>query len=229
MKAVLIGYGEIGKGIFDVFSKYHEISIQDPAKGYELGLVPCDIILVAIPFNDNFETVILEARIKCQCMNILVFSTVPIGTCSKIRACHCPIEGKHPNLAESIRRTDKWLGGENKICEKFLKDAEFNIIKLNNPSHTEFLKLRSTTLYGINIEFARYSKEVCGKLGLDYDFVKKWDNWVNDLYISFNMNWAMRYILDPPNGPKGGHCVTSNAKILNKQYPNDIVKIVAEE
>jgi hypothetical protein len=70
---------------------------------------------------------------------------------------------------------------------------------------------------------------VCGELGIDFERTKEWDKWVNDIYKYFDMPWATRYILNAPEGPKGGHCVTPNARILNKQYPDDLVRIVAEE
>jgi hypothetical protein len=64
---------------------------------------------------------------------------------------------------------------------------------------------------------------------MDYGAVKEWDNWVNDLYNNvLGMPEYTRYVLDAPEGPKGGHCVTPNAIILNQQFPNVMVEQVAE-
>jgi len=229
MRALLVGYGEIGKSVHEVFSKYHLIDVHDPVKGKICNSMGYDLLLVAIPYSDKFVDIISGYRDEYRCKDILVFSTVPIGTCSKLGACHCPVEGKHPNLAKSIAITSKWFGGTSKVCYEFIKQAGFEIHCLDKPEFTEFLKLRSTTLYGVNIEFARYSKEVCDAIGLKYEEVKRWDTWVNTLYQSMGMPQYTRYILEPPEGSKGGHCVAPNAKLLNKQFPNELVRIVAED
>lgn len=229
MKAILAGYGEIGKGVFEVFKDYHQIEPNDPDKGIMAPDGQYDVLLVAIPYFDNFIDIVNDYQQKYGVKSTIIFSTVAIGTSAKLAAAHCPVEGKHPDLAESIRISEKWLGGKDELALKFLKDADFNVINLEKPEYTEFLKLRSTTVYGVNIEFARYSKKVCDALGLNYDEVKKWDGWVNNIYHHFGMGWAIRYTLDAPQGAKGGHCVTPNAKILNKQYPDKMVEIVAEE
>lgn len=228
MKAILVGFGEIGKSVYEVFSKYHQIETFDVKNG-ERPAGQFEILLVAIPFIDDFKEVIRGYQKEFETKSTIVFSTTAVGTCAEIGAVHCPVEGRHPDLAESIRVSDKWLGGRDELAEKFLKEAEFNVMVLGKPEYTEFLKLRSTTIYGVNVEFARYTKNVCEKIGLDFEETKKWDSWYNDIYKHLGMDWAHRYILDPPEGKKGGHCVTPNAKILYKQFPDELVRIVAEE
>lgn len=229
MLAVLAGFGEIGESVYNVFSKYHDIAIHDPEQGYDATGGVFDILLVAIPYSEHFCDIVADYARMFGVEGTLVFSTVPVGTCRKIGACHSPVEGKHPDLTESIRKTDKWLGGSNIYAKRFLEEADFTVRRFNNPETTEFLKIRSTTLYGLNIEFARYSKQVCDELKIEYSVVKEWDAWVNGLYATMGMPQFTRYILDPPIGAKGGHCVTANAKMLNSQYPHTLVSVVAEE
>lgn len=230
MDSLLVGYGEIGKGVKSVFDRYHSITVFDPAyNNNKPEKEYFDILLVAIPFSDKFIDIVKGYLEDYDINHCLVFSTTAIGTCKQIPACHCPVEGKHPNLAESIRATDKWLGGSDDVCKTFLEDADFFVRQFDKAEHTEFLKLRSTTVYGLNIEFARYCKGIADDIGLDYDNVKKWDEWYNQLYQGFGEDRFTRPILDPPTGKKGGHCVTPNAIILNKQYPSPMVEIVAEE
>lgn len=230
MNALLIGYGEIGKGVKSVFEPYHRITVFDPAyNNTKPEKEYYDILLVAIPFSDKFIDIVKGYLEEYHIKHCLVFSTTAIGTCEQIPANHCPVEGKHPDLAKSIRITDKWLGGSDDICKSFLEYADFIVFQFPSPKHTEFLKLRSTTVYGVNIEFARYCKMISDDIGLDYNAVKKWDTWYNKLYADFGETKFTRPILDPPIGKKGGHCVTPNAIILNKQYPNPMVEIVAEQ
>lgn len=227
MKAILVGFGEIGKGVYEVFGKYHQIETYDIKSGKKPE-GSYDVLLVAIPFLDNFSEVIRDYQKEFGAKATIIFSTVPVGTCGPLGAVHCPVEGKHPQLAESIRISDKWVGGTDKVATSFIEQAEFKVISLEKPEYTEFLKLRSTTVYGLNIEFARYSKKVCDEIGLDFEQTKNWDGWVNGIYDHFGMEWAKRYVLDAPSGSKGGHCVTPNAKILSEQFPSPLVEIVAE-
>jgi hypothetical protein len=231
MKALLVGYGEIGKAVHEVFGSTHDIDTFDTAQ-WKPGTEPklyatdYDILLVAFGHSEDFERNVRAYQMRCGIKHTIIFSTVPIGTTRRLDACHCPVEGKHPNLAGSIHITDKWIGGSDKVCFDFIESAGFHCIHLE-PEHTEFLKLRSTTLYGVNIEFARYSKRVADELGMDFEFVKQWDQGVNRLYADLGMEQYTRYILDAPTGAKGGHCVTPNAKILQRQYPDTLVEVVA--
>lgn len=234
MKCVLIGYGEIGRAVKRVYGGVHDISVYDPEVP-EYDELPSrmdeyELLLVAIPFTQGFVFAVQNYQRTWGTKATLVFSTTAIGTCSQLDAVHCPVEGKHPDLAESIGATTRWLGGSNPHVYRFFDEARVGYRSLPLPEHTEFLKLRSTTVYGANIELARYSKSVCDDLGLRYEYCKEWDEWVNALYRDhFGMPQFTRPILSPPEGAKGGHCVTPNARILAKQYPNQIVSVVAEE
>ena len=60
-KAVLIGYGEIGKAVYEVFSEFHEIDIHDPFCPEEKIATKCeiDILIIAIPFNLKFVDAVI--------------------------------------------------------------------------------------------------------------------------------------------------------------------------
>ena len=229
MKALLVGYGEIGKGVYDVFSEHHVIATYDPVQQPEKPAPQeFDLLLVAFPYFDGFVDAVRAYSNEYGIEHVMVFSTTPIGTCEQIPAVHCPVEGKHPYLAESIRKSYKWLGGVDDVCETFLERAGFFVRALPKAAHTEFLKLRSTTVYGLNIEFARYCAAICDDIYLGYERVQQWDEWYNALYADLGLARFTRPILDAPEGAKGGHCVTPNAKLLNEQYPDELVARVAE-
>jgi UDP-N-acetyl-D-mannosaminuronate dehydrogenase len=131
----------------------------------------------------------------------------------------------------SIQNSARWIGSSDKKLLKQAKKLWEKIVpvrELPSASFTEALKLLSTTEYGVNIEFARYKKQVADSLGMDYVAMKQWNLDYNNLYQRLGHLEYQKYILDPPEGPKGGHCVTPNAKILNEQYPYEMVKIVGE-
>lgn len=225
MKALLLGYGEIGKGVYEILSPYHEIEIEDREKGKYAINVVSDLLLIAVPWSPKFKNDVITWQLRTDAKATIVFSTVPIGTCHFLDACHFPIEAKHPHISRDIRLNgNHWLGGDDPVAIEFLKQAGLKFQILENPDYTEFLKLRSTAIYGLNIEFARYSAEVAKEIGLDYSIVKQYDLFHNVLVQRRGTPEHTRYILDPPEGNIGGHCVVPNAKILDDRYPSMFLK-----
>lgn len=233
MKALLLGFGEIGSSVYSVFSEKHDIVIYDPAKGYsDKPDNDVQLLLVAIPYymEGEFEQIVQMWQEKIRPQGTLIFSTVPIGTCTKLNACHFPIEGKHPNIARDIvANQNHWLGGYNAYVIQFLDQSGLKYRHLKQPEHTEFLKLRSTSYYGICIEFARYSKQVADQLDLDQQIIYQYDMGYNVL-VQGRGDWRfVRPILSAPEGNLGGHCVTNNSKILDKQFPSEFLKMIYSE
>lgn len=236
MKAILIGNGEIGKAIYTVFGKTHQIKIHDPWENLR-NQVPAgeeaDVLLVTIPYSDKFVKIIKDYQNSFKSIKAtIVFSTTAIGTCSQLGAVHSPVEGRHPNLAKSIVIGKRWIGGYSAYAINFFKQGGFEISDMKvmpKPEYTEFLKLRSTSLYGLNIEFARYSKETADSLGMYFNSIKEFDEDYNYLYKHLKLPQFQRYILEPPEGNIGGHCVVPNAKILDKAYPSDFLKEIYKD
>jgi hypothetical protein len=229
LNCLLIGYGEIGAGIKEAYERYHKFDVIDIKIHPIKNLDKYDVMCVAIPYSDSFLQSIKEYQEKYMPSATIIFSTVPVGTTKQLEnTVHVPIEGKHPNLAESIRKWQVFMGGKNKIAYQFFVDAGKLVYQLECSDHTEFLKLQSTTNYGLMIEYARYINECCKKIGMNYEEVTAFNTAYNQLYKLMGINNYQRYIVTPPDGKKGGHCVTPNAKILSEQFPSILVDIVAE-
>lgn len=221
MRNLVIGMGEVGNGIFDVLRGKYEVVARD--KEPILIGKKIDNLHIAIPHSDKFIDQIKE-YIKLYSPTLtIIYSTVPIGTCEELKVVHSPVEGKHPAIGLSIQNSARWIGSSDKKllskAEKLWKEL-VPVRTLPSASFTEWLKLRSTSKYGINIMWAAYEADVSKQLGMDYIAVKQFDLDYNQLYKRMGMENFQRYILDPPEGPLGGHCVAPNAKILNEQYPN---------
>lgn len=234
MNAILVGYGEVGKGLYEVLRKHHRVEIYDPGQGFVFNPIQegkefiCDVLLVTIPYSEFFENVIKAYKDVFKPKNVIVFSTVPIGTCKKIGAVHSPIEGRHDKMAGYIWNHMRFIGGEFSYeIDNFFHEANLPTRWLSIPDFTEFLKLRSLAIYGVEIEMARYSGKIATKLGMSYDNVKRYDDEYN--YLNSAMGVPIhRPILDPPNGKIGGHCVLQNMKILNQQYPHPMIQTVLD-
>ena len=234
MRAIIAGYGQLGKAVKEVFSDYHDIDhydLQDgtPPSGQLAVAAPYDVLLVCFPYSEGFVDQVKRYKERFGTKAVIIFSTVPIGTTRQIKgAVHSPIEGKHPDLAKSIELAKRWFGGSNNVAYDFLIRAT-DLYVLPEPEMTEFLKLRSTARYGVNIEFARYEKAVCDAIGMNYAMVRKFDEDYNQLYLALGLPQYQRYILDPPQGNLGGHCLVDNAKLLEAQFPSVFLKEIYRE
>lgn len=232
-KAILVGYGEIGKAVKEVFKNDIDIDVCDlKFMEHEYYDESYDLMFVAFPYDDDFvhNVGLYEHRFKPQ--GTIIFSTIQIGTIDKLSkfmdVVHSPVEGKHPDLADSIRFMTRWVGGIDSTTSleimMFFANSGLDLRLVIDAKATEFLKLSSTSLYGVNIEFARYRKSVCDSLGIDYNLVKEFDKDYNELYKKLGLEQYQRYILDPPKGIISGHCVVPNAKILDKLFPSELLK-----
>lgn len=233
--AIIIGYGEIGKAIYGyIGQKCVVIDVVDPEKGYTVD--PChefgyDFMMVCMPYTDNFVEIINKYKYDYSPKCIVIFSTVAIGTTKLIKsAVHIPLEGKHPNLCNSIRAWKFFVGYNRKSDLETVRKFFYHdkCVPVKNTDTTEAFKLLSTTLYGVNIEYARLVDNVCKELDLNYETWKEYNKNYNYLYSHLGMDNFQRYILDPPEGKIGGHCVVNNIPILEKNIQSIFLKIVKD-
>lgn len=223
MRHLIVGMGEIGQAIHGIFPE-----AQTHDKEQKPIELPIDVLHICFPYSPTFVADILRYMDLYKPDHIVIYSTVPIGTTKKIKsAVHSPVEGKHPQLEESIRLSPRWIGANNESAAMFFKqmfrDKGMTPRVLEDSDYTEFLKLRSTAKYGINLVWTDYEAKVAKDLGMNFAHVKQFDKDYNKLYQTMGMDWAQRYILDPPNGKIGGHCVVPNAKLLNESHPDSLL------
>lgn len=236
MNEVIIGLGEIGKAVQEAICLNMARVIEVGTTTEEmLEMTDPDVLHVCFPYTDSFVDDLTRYITLLNPKHVIIYSTLPIGTCEKVgdRVVHSPVEGVHPHLADSIMFMERWLGYNNKeesyFFNKYFRDMGFRTKLVNSTRFTEALKLLSTTEYGINIEFARYKKMVADEIGMDFELTKEWNLAYNKLYKNLGMDERnKKYVLDAPNGPKGGHCVTPNARLLHEDFPSDFTRIVGE-
>lgn len=225
---LIVGAGEVGQGLYDHMNEevsfkdighLYDIYQVDPAKHLYPPVQKYDWLFITIPWSDKFVSYVEEYKEEYECNNVIIFSSVPIGTSRLCGAAHSPVEGRHPHLAESFYIFTRFLGGGNighcAILEAFFPD----VVHVIKPEWTEFAKLSSTTLYGVNLEYARYRQSVCEELEMNYELLNQYDRAYNTLYYELEEERFVRYILDPPKGKILGHCVLPNAKLLERQFP----------
>lgn len=224
---VIVGYGEIGSSVDQVIGPCF---IEDPKIGSVDSTEDISIMHICFPYSDTFVDDVQTYHKKYKPELTIIYSTVAVGTTKKLGEgfVHSPVEGKHPYLASSIMMFPRWMGSTDEIALK--KAAErwagsVNTIRMVKDSDwTEFLKLRSTSRFGINLAFARYEKSVADQIGMSWHDLMEFDQDYNNLYKDLNMPKMQRYVLTPPGDKIGGHCVVPNAELLNQQFPNPLLK-----
>lgn len=233
MNQVILGFGEIGKAVLAaIVEEAVIIEINTDLTGADRNI---DIMHVCFPYSHGFEAEVKRYMGYFNPKHVIIYSTLPIGTTLAIddKIVHSPVEGKHPDLELSIRTMERWIGyndeNEGKFFNGYFKELGFKTKMVSQTNFTEALKLLSTTEYGLNIEFARYKQLVADQLNMPFELTKEWNKEYNRLYQNLGMGSRFqKFVLDAPKGPKGGHCVVPNARLLDKQFPNDLVKIVGE-
>lgn len=228
MRHAVIGMGEVGKGVYKVLGNYYPVVCRDK----ESEIIPHKIAIldICIPYSDTFEAAVKEYIELYKPRVTIVYSTVPIGTCERLGVVHSPVEGKHPAIGLSIQNSPRWFGTSDRNKMVVARQGWFKtripIRAMPSANFTEWLKLRSTSKYGINLVWTEYEAAVSKELGMDFSAVKQFDLDYNLLYSKLGMQQFQRYILDPPEGKIGGHCVVPNAELLNKQYPSEMLSMI---
>lgn len=233
MKAILVGYGEVGSGVYEVLSKVHDVAIEDPPKNIHSQQTKCDVLLIAIPYNKYFIPAVIGHKKRFNPKVTVIFSTVPIGTSRIMAAVHSPIEGRHDNMAESFRSFPRWIGGfsdyMDQLCSEFFTDAELDVVHVQRSEITEFLKLQSLASYGIEIQWARDCKKMADQIGFDYDILKTYNRHYNHLVRFNKQEEYCRPIISHTDGKIGGHCVLPGMALLQDKMNNPFVDRILKE
>jgi UDP-N-acetyl-D-mannosaminuronate dehydrogenase len=231
MQNLVIGMGEVGTAVAEVLSERYKI--QTHGEDYEDIYGKIDALHICFPYSDNFIKYVRQYMKRFDPLVVIIYSTVPVGTTKKLGAkvVHSPIEGKHPKLRRSTKIFTRFIGynrGVSGTLAVRIWEPIVNIKLIPDSDYTEFLKLASTSKYGINIVWAQYMANCAKELGMDYQLVKDWDRAYNSLYKQLKLVDYRKFVLDAPEGPIGGHCVVPNAEILDERFPSDLLKMIKE-
>lgn len=235
MNSIVIGMGQIGSAVYQVTGSQYAYDVSNgPAMP---GITPVDVMHICFPYSGSFITDVRGYMEHYDPAHVIVWSTVPIGTCRQVdeKVVHSPVEGVHPDLIESIqtmRRFIGWnVGAEGNFVTEYFWKMGLSTKGFSNTETTELLKLRSTAKYGVNLVWADYEAKLCKQYGVNYSDLMYFDWEYNNLHERLgDIDWVGRYVLFPPDGEIGGHCVVPNAKLLNEQFPSDLLdKIIAME
>lgn len=224
MNIAIVGYGEIGKSLQQVYSDYDKFNLTIIDKDYARGDDNIDIMNICLPLVDFFDTIVVNYIKKYNPkLCIIHTSTIPGVTesiadqvnCSVV---HSPVRGVHPNLYDGLKTFKKYIGyvdNEGKeLCERHYNELKIPFESIKGPANTELAKLYSTTYYGLCIAFHGEMKKHFEELNLNYDIITDWNKTYNDGYKELGKEDVVRPVLTPPDKFIGGHCVIPNTELL---------------
>lgn len=220
MRSIIVGYGEIGKSLYNVLLKHGKdnIGVIDiDTRSIPFGERP-DILHICFGYSDDFIQQVKEYQQKILPLYTVIHSTVPLGTCVEIgrEVIHSPCRGLHPNLEEGLLTFPKFIGGKNaSAVADYFRRAGMKVIIYDKAETTEALKLFDTEYYRVCIEFALRVKNYCDSYGLNFSEVYTIANQTyNEGYIKLGMPEVVRPVLQPIMKPIGGHCLMPNKKLV---------------
>ncbi len=209
IRSLIIGYGEVGKGLHKVLGKAYWIDIE----GGTYQAEEVDVVHICIPYSEDFNW---EVNFWKEEALVIVHSTVPVGTCDKLGVVHSPIRGVHPHMEKGIRTFVKYFGGKDaKKAANIFKKLGIKTRVYKDAKTTEALKLWDTTQYGRLIMLEKEIHNWCEKNKVDFNAVYTQANKdYNEGYVKLGRPEVVRPYLKHIPGPIGGHCVIPNSKIL---------------
>lgn len=212
-KVVVVGLGEVGKPLFEIACRHHQvIGVDiDPVKEKPQRV---DVMHVCFPFAiKDFigETARYIEQFKPGLT--IINSTVSVGTTRAIAkrtgatVVNSPVRGKHVRMVEDMLHYTKFVGGLDPSAAARAA-AHFQSLGmktriLSSPEATELAKLTETTYFGVMIAWAQEVERYCDQVGVSYDEVVS-------IYDEIRFFPPMKYF----PGVIGGHCVIPNIEIL---------------
>jgi len=223
MKTLIIGNGEIGKSILGVLDEHYPCDIID--KEGEDTTTTYEIIHICFPYSDKFVEHVKEYQEKYKPEFTVIHSTVPVGTSRKVNGIHSPVEGLHPFLKESIQTFTKFLSGPDAggVADYFRR-ANIIVYLIDNQESTEYMKIMSTTFYGMMIELTKQVKIDCMELDIPFELFTLWNMNYNEAYKKLGHPEYMKPLLVPIMHKISGHCVMQNTELLKNDF-TDFLKM----
>ena len=235
----ILGYGEIGSSLAKVYSNHSDSTILIKDLNRDDGLESLDVLNICIPFKDHeqFSTAVLKQIEHSKPKVTIIHSTVVPGTTniisdvSEANVVHSPVRGVHPNLYEGLMTFVKFVGSDDseatQLAKEHIESLGIRVELCSSSRATELGKLLSTTYYGVAIAWHAEMKRVCDHFHVSFDeAVTEFNKTYNEGYEKLGKENVIRPVLFPPEGAIGGHCVIPNAKLLDKLFFSEAIKLV---
>lgn len=228
---LVIGLGEIGAPLLEIVKGVYNAEGLDIEPKEING--PFDVLHICFPYNKNFVETAINYINKFSPKLTLIESTVLPSTTTKIyketqkTVCHSPVRGrKTDGFKWAYFAYTKFIGPAKpefgKMAEEYYQSLGFKTYVCSSPLETEFMKILSTTYYGLMITWFQEVHRICKKFNLiEEEIIEFFRTSEKD-----SGGKHQRPVFHP--GVIGGHCVTPNAMLLNKLIPSSFVRVLLE-
>lgn len=229
----ILGLGQVGIAIKKLCRKKYHVVGRDITIDEFKSVATIDILHICIPYSETFEQTVVQTIKEVQPALVIIDSTVLPGTTQAIikkttvRIAHCPILGKHPNLAEYQKIFLKPVGTNDesvyKMVQKHFQTIGVRTVKFSSSLDSELAKVLDTTYYAWNILFEKWVWDICTSVGANFAEVYTEFNTIYNQGYRKELPLVLRPVLKHRFGPIGGHCLIPNLIILkhwlNKEKP----------
>lgn len=214
MKSIIIGFGEIGKALFNTLEAVgYDVRCRDVEES--IAPEPVDVLHICFPYSKNFVRGVKKYKRMYSPKYTIIHSTVPVGVSKKCDSYYSPVRGIHPHLETSLTTFVKYLAPKSVVLKKYFQNADIPIKEHSSRETLEAMKLYCTTIYGLNIIIEKEIWKFCKERGIDYDTVyTDCNKTYNDGYENMGLSKFKKYELSHSDGGIGGHCIIPNCKIL---------------
>lgn len=209
---LVVGAGEVGTAVFEVLDTWapDEVVLRDidPIR------IQADVLHVCFPWSDDFVGQVRGYELEHGVEQVIVHSTVPVGTCDAHGWVHSPVRGRHPHLTEGLETFVKHFGGVGAAEAAELWPGPTRVHA--RARDTEAGKLWELIQYGVQIRVEKAIHAWCLEHNVDPGIAyRQFAQTYNEGYTRLGDDHFVRPVLKHMPGPIGGHCVVQNAPLID--------------
>lgn len=228
MKSLIIGKGQIGEALFEIFSKHHECKIRDVE---DLKMPGVEVLHICFPYSKRFVDHVNRYIKQYDPKIIFIHSSVAVGTTDRFgpSAVHSPERGRFPNLAKEMVVFPKYIGTPYEltwqVASKYIEDCGWKTVRVKDSRMTEFLKLQSNIHLGMEIAWRQEVGRMLESLRLrDTSIYESWE----DSYNKGHKDLGHEHLIRPrlKSDPIGGHCILPCTDILSSQAYSEAFEFI---
>lgn len=249
-RAIIIGFGEVGKAHFKNLARVYpgkifykdkgEQLFDSEGKEWEYDSKGFDLMLIATqcdpanmgPFCDMVGE--YDARFSPRYVDIL--TTTPCGTCEALEEyCHAEItkstiRGMHPYLDKFLRDIPKHIGGTSaEVMKEYYYRAGIDCVTHAKARATELFHVLNNFIYGVNILAADECSRYCREYGVDYMEFLSYRATNNSGFLKAGYPSKVSPILTPLNNNGVlGHCISYAPTTIPDDKRGPLAKYLAE-
>jgi len=225
---LVVGFGEIGSALFYALLDEYDVRAIDiavPSDGPPEDIGDVQFMHICFPYGPDFVDEVHRYVDLYRPAYTVIHSTVPVGTSRLCGAFHSPVIGRHPGLGTSTLTFTKFVGGKHsEPVLEHLRRVGMHPYPYPKQETTELMKLLSTGMYGLLIEYTKEVQRHCDLYDVPFAAWTLWTEAYNRGYAELGYPEYTRPRLIPMKGKIGGHCILSNCEML----PNDFSRLVLD-